>query len=180
MHAHAHVHMDLTTTGLPSMVASKLCRRVVASDNNAMVLRLLARNARLNEQHRSDTSTSTISSARVEWGELLDEAAPLRHAFDLVIGSDVVYQEDVIPSLLASAVSLLDPSSPQAALVIVYANRVPAVRERLMREVTQRGARLQSLPLPASARAHEHEHPLEILCIRFAGPNGDGDGDSGS
>lgn len=96
--------------GVPSLVASRSGASVLATDESAEALELLARNAWLNGLD--------VETAQVDWAS----PAPLlaRAPFDLVLAADVLYERASVAQLLellpqlAPRVLLADPGRPAA------------------------------------------------------------------
>jgi predicted nicotinamide N-methyase len=157
-------------------VASRVCKQVVATDCHDAVLQLLHQNAALQHDEQRcrtaplacDPPTSTMQCSSLLWGSV-PHHSPLYQSFDLVIGSDVVYQQQVVCPLLHTAKDLLDRQSPNARLVLCYCNRVDAVRTRLLQEAAALGGRVALLPVPdCSAELwFDASNAVEIIEIRF-------------
>ena len=96
--------------GLPSLAAARAGAEVLATDVDLDALDLLGRNAELNDL--------VLETAAIDWNRPDDllERAP----FDLVIASDVLYEETVVDRLealmprLARQAWLADPGRPAA------------------------------------------------------------------
>ena len=96
--------------GLPSLVAARAGAEVVATDDSAEALELVARNADLNG--------IAIETAELSWGRNGDtpDGAP----YDLVLASDVLYESALVEALLellprlAPTVWVADPGRPAA------------------------------------------------------------------
>ena len=93
---------------VPSIAAARAGASVLATDACADALRLAARNARVNDVH--------IETATVDWAE--PDELVRRGPFDLVLGSDILYERASVALLLsllprlAPEVWLADPGRP--------------------------------------------------------------------
>jgi predicted nicotinamide N-methyase len=115
--------------GVPSIVAARGGARVLATDADPEGIELVSRNA---EQNGASLETAVV---RFEDADELVARAP----FDLVLGADLLYEEDSVEPLLA----LLPKLAPQA--LITTPSREPAraflehARDRWRVEAWQRG-----------------------------------------
>ena len=101
--------------GLPSVVAALGGARVLATDWSAEAVRAAARNAEVNG--------TALATGRVAWdepGPLLDGAP-----WDLVLASDVLYEQRMVDALLALLPRLVDA---RGEVWLADPGRVPAER----------------------------------------------------
>jgi predicted nicotinamide N-methyase len=103
--------------GVPSIAAACAGAEVLATDESAEALTLLARNARANG--------ARLETALVDWGR--PEELVGRGPFDLVLAADVLYETDSVAPLLAllprlaPQAWLADPGRPAAAVFLEQA-----------------------------------------------------------
>jgi predicted nicotinamide N-methyase len=104
---------------VPGLAAARAGAAVLATDESAEALELVARNARVNEVR--------IETARVGWAEPAELTA--RGRFDLVLAADVLYERanvalllDLLPRLAPEA-WLADPGRPAAGAFLEEAER---------------------------------------------------------
>jgi predicted nicotinamide N-methyase len=113
--------------GLPSIAAARAGAAVLATDESAEALTLLARNARANDV--------CIETARVDWRE--PDELVRRGPFDLVLAADVFYERANVALLLsllprlAPEAWLADPGRPAAGAFVERADRWWSVETRV-------------------------------------------------
>lgn len=102
---------------LPSLTAARAGAIVLATDESAEALTLVARNARVNGLR--------VETAAIEWSDA-DELRS-RGPFDLVLAADVLYEQDSAAPLgsllpqLAPEAWIADPGRPAAAAFVTEA-----------------------------------------------------------
>jgi predicted nicotinamide N-methyase len=74
-------------TGLPGIVAASLAAKVVQTDRNELAMSLCRRNHKLNK-------VETIEQRGVDWSDWKDA-----ESYDWIIGSDILYSEEMHPHL---------------------------------------------------------------------------------
>jgi predicted nicotinamide N-methyase len=126
--------------GLPSVVAALGGARVLATDWAGEAVRAAARNAEANG--------TALATARVAW----DEPAPLLEGapWDLVLASDVLYEQRMVDALLALLPRLVDV---RGEVWLADPGRVPA--ERFLRAAAT-GWSIRSTADPAGPRVRVH------------------------
>ncbi len=104
---------------VPSLAAARAGASVLATDDDAEALELVARNARANGVE--------VEAMRVDWHE--PDALAARAPFDLVLASDVLYERHSVAPLLAllprlgPEAWLADPGRPAAGAFLEQARR---------------------------------------------------------
>ncbi len=118
--------------GLPSLVLQQRGADITASDHHPLVERFLDYNATLNQ-------LEPLNYYDLPW----DEAAPELGRFDLIIGSDVLYERDHA-ELVAQVIERR--ANPEAEVLITCPGR--GYRGRLGRALEAQGFRLTEKPRP--------------------------------
>jgi predicted nicotinamide N-methyase len=127
--------------GLPSIAAARAGGRVLATDWSQDAVRATAANA-----ERNGVEVETL---RCAWGE--PEAIVARAPWQLVLGSDVLYEQRNVDELLTLLPRLVD----EAGLVLLAdPGRIPA--ERFLREAAADGWTIRSIPSPRAPRVLIH------------------------
>jgi len=102
-------------TALPGLFAALQGARVWLSDENEAALRPAAEGLRLNG--------CAATLLPLKWGAAALGELPSLPPFDLVLGSDVLYDSAAFDALLATASELLRRSQPAARFVTTYQQR---------------------------------------------------------
>jgi Ran GTPase-activating protein (RanGAP) involved in mRNA processing and transport/predicted nicotinamide N-methyase len=116
--------------GVPGLLAGRVCKEVVLTDSNDMVVERLRRNVELNAADMT-CAGDAVRVANVAWGaELYPRDDVLeRGAFDVVLGSDVVYSATSARTFLQTA--KLAMAKTRGVTALAYIPRWPAVDRAL-------------------------------------------------
>jgi predicted nicotinamide N-methyase len=94
---------------MPSLILGKRGANVTASDNHPEAVKFLKKNAKLND-------LKEINFLRADWEEL-DNPLP---QYDLIIGSDILYQR-MLPKILSKFIDKV--AKPKSEVILIDPNR---------------------------------------------------------
>ena len=108
-------------TGFFGLTAAHICSRVVLTDNVKNVVTLLRKNVNFNFPN-----SAHIQTAKLAWGKGIDEFTKEHGLFDIVAGTDAVYDSALICPLFVTAARVLQENG-----VLFLLNHVPRTLRRL-------------------------------------------------
>ena len=132
--------------GVPGLLAGRVCREVILTDNNDAVLERLQRNVKLNMTSMS-CSPDAVRVLNVAWGAdyFPPEHVLARHSVDVVLGSDVVYSAASARAFLETAKMLV--TEPDGVIVLAYIPRWQSVDRALHDALQQENLEAEVVPL---------------------------------
>lgn len=144
--------------GLAGLGMALLGCHVVATDQ-IEVLPLLSRNIKQNmaqaRQSPSENphlgSLGTIEVAELDWGNL-EQIRALNPPFDYIIGTDIVYKEQLLEPLLASFLRL---SGPKTSIMIANEFRSSTVHEKML-ELWKKNFDVKLIPKSKMDTKYQH------------------------
>jgi len=135
--------------GLCGLLASRYCEEVVMTDGDEMVVKMLESNVKLNQ--RNSDRVSNIKVTKLFWGaeglEDLIKCIDIENGYDIIIGSDLVYQEDVLGSLWTTVDGLLKKSISSLFLVCQQDRGGDLIRQMVQLGNESLGFKVKTLPL---------------------------------
>ena len=145
--------------GLVGLVAAKVGAHVMLTDLSEAALELAAANAKLN-----DVPAATCRYALGDT-DLATAFAPADCSFDVLLASDVIYQDDTPPLLVASLIALLRCRRADAppAVALLGLKKRNARRERLLLRVLGESTELLVEPVTAQLPPCLLERGLEAV-----------------
>ena len=149
-------------TGLCGLNAAHNCSRVVLTDNVKDVVTLLRKNVNSNFRN-----SAHIQTAKLAWGKGIDEFTKEHGLFDIVAGTDAVYDSALICPLFVTAARVLQENG---ALFLLNHHHTKDVRLHLRRalcqkEVLEPRRDLAERSLNPDGTWHEggHHHTKDVL-----------------
>ncbi|XP_047308203.1 protein N-lysine methyltransferase METTL21D isoform X2 [Impatiens glandulifera] len=146
----------------------------VVSTDQAEVLPLLMRNAERNSSRVTQVNPDNFGSievAELDWGNM-DHVRAVCPPFDFVIGTDVVYSENLLEPLLHTILSL---SGPKTTILLGYEIRSTNVHEQML-ELWKRNFEVKIVP--RSKMDSKYQHPSIQLFAMSLKPSETGKTDS--
>eukprot|EP00897_Mesotaenium_endlicherianum_P006238 jgi/Mesen1/5642/ME000286S04854 len=109
--------------GLTGLLCATWCKKVVMTDHNDIVLKLMRQNVeRCQSSAPADLPCPDMRCEKLEWGDEGDlEAISTNHpaGFDFVLGADICYQSANVPLLFDVARKLLSRRPPGKSTFIL-------------------------------------------------------------
>ncbi|KAL9143233.1 hypothetical protein ABFS82_14G222900 [Erythranthe guttata] len=145
--------------GITGIFCSRFCSKVVLTDHNDEVLKILARNIEL---HDSTQNSMCASAEKLEWGnheQLKDILQRHPEGFDLVIGADIyilictvhllfiyVLKRSNIPLLFDTVEKLLSISSEKKRrFLLAYVSRTKVMDNMVISEANRHGLKISEV-----------------------------------
>ncbi|KAL7126970.1 hypothetical protein ABFS83_14G222900 [Erythranthe nasuta] len=132
--------------GITGIFCSRFCSKVVLTDHNDEVLKILARNIEL---HDSTQNSMCASAENLEWGnhkQLKDILQRHPEGFDLVIGADICFQQSNIPLLFDTVEKLLSISSEKKRrFILAYVSRTKVMDNMVISEANRHGLKISEV-----------------------------------
>jgi predicted nicotinamide N-methyase len=119
-------------TGITGIVAALCSKSVVVTDYNDIVLELLDHNAKQNAISGTKCICKKLDWTRVESRETFP-----KHAYNVIIGSDVVYWYNMILPLLETVDYLLSHAS-NARFILAFKHRAANTEAHLFEQASNR------------------------------------------
>ncbi|RLN49352.1 hypothetical protein BBJ28_00005416, partial [Nothophytophthora sp. Chile5] len=153
-------------TGICSIVAFKLgAARCLATDGDAEVVELLAKNVEVNG------AVDVVTARSLFWGDeastetLLAEIPDAFAATDVVLAGDVLYKRELLPLLFATVTRVLASSDSNRAFVLCHVPRADVTHDVVQQQIEASGLQFEEVTLPAEdvvdATAELEECPME-------------------
>lgn len=141
-------------TGVCSVVAAKLgAERCIATDGDAEVVELLARNAQANAEGERVTAHALFWGDAESTAELLARVPDAFSSADVLLAGDVLYKRELLPLLFATVSQALDAATAAGrspAFLLCHIPRADVTHERVLEQVRASGLKFEKLELPAS------------------------------
>ncbi|WZY82580.1 hypothetical protein YC2023_028964 [Brassica napus] len=140
--------------GITGVLCSKFCRKVVFTDHNDEVLKILKKNIEL---HEHSSPSAELEAAKLEWGNTdhLGEIL-LKHSdgFDLILGADIYillcsvrFQQSSVPLLFDSVEQLLRiREHGNCKFILAYVSRARQMDAAILKEGSQHGMLMNEVP----------------------------------
>ncbi|RLN92800.1 hypothetical protein BBJ28_00010265 [Nothophytophthora sp. Chile5] len=149
-----------------SIVASKLgATRCLATDGDAEVVELLAKNVEVNG------AVDVVTARSLFWGDeastetLLTEIPDAFAATDVVLAGDVLYKRELLPLLFATVTRVLTSPDSNRAFVLCHVPRADVTHDVVQKQIEASGLQFEEVTLPAEdvadATAELEECPME-------------------
>ncbi|PRQ33423.1 putative lysine methyltransferase, S-adenosyl-L-methionine-dependent methyltransferase [Rosa chinensis] len=143
----------------------------VVMTDQVEVLPLLMRNverntSRITQMNPGSESFGSVQVAELNWGNE-DHIRAVDPPFDYIIGTDVVYKEDLLEPLLQTIFAL---SGPKTAILLGYEIRSTSVHEQMV-EMWKRHFEVKLVP--NSKMDSTYQHPsIQLFIMRSKPPSG--------
>ncbi|KAK9940031.1 hypothetical protein M0R45_016708 [Rubus argutus] len=143
----------------------------VVMTDQVEVLPLLMRNverntSRITQMNSGSESFGSVQVAELNWGNE-DHIRAVDPPFDYIIGTDVVYKEDLLEPLLQTIFAL---SGPKTAILLGYEIRSTSVHEQML-EMWKRNFEVKLVP--NSKMDGTYQHPsIQLFIMRLKPPAG--------
>ncbi|CAH8263766.1 unnamed protein product [Arabidopsis lyrata] len=138
--------------GITGVLCSKFCRKVIFTDHNDEVLKILKKNIELHGHSSGPNPSAELEAAKLEWGnsDHLGEILQKHNdGFDLILGADIyILMNDFLSIRLQSSVPFLFDSVEQllrirgqgnCKFILAYVSRARQMDSAILREGDQHG-----------------------------------------
>ncbi|XP_024016044.1 protein N-lysine methyltransferase METTL21A [Eutrema salsugineum] len=136
--------------GITGVLCSKFCRKVILTDHNDEVLKILNKNIDLYEHSSGPNPSAELEAAKLEWGNsdhLGEILKKHKDGFDLILGADICFQQSSVPLLFDSAEQLLRIREPgNCKFILAYVSRAKQMDSAILREGAQHGMLMNEVP----------------------------------
>ncbi|KAJ4906200.1 putative methyltransferase family protein [Raphanus sativus] len=145
--------------GITGVLCSKFCRKVVFTDHNDEVLKILKKNIELHEHSSGLDPSAELEAAKLEWGnsdhlgEILQKHSD---GFDLILGADIYililclyvrFQQSSVPLLFDSVEQLLRMRGHgNCKFILAYVSRARQMDSAILREGSLHGMLMNEVP----------------------------------
>lgn len=132
--------------GVPGLLAGRVCKELILTDNNEAVVERLQRNVDFNREDMS-CSHEAVRVVNVVWGSdsFPPEHVIARHAIDVVLGSDVIYSTSSARAFLETAKGFV--AQQDGVIVLAYIPRWPSVDRALHDVIREEDLMAEVVPL---------------------------------
>ncbi|XP_051142993.1 protein-lysine N-methyltransferase EFM3 isoform X2 [Andrographis paniculata] len=132
--------------GITGILCSRFCSKVVLTDHNDEVLKILKRNIEL---HQSSQESHCLATEKLEWGnseQLNNILQKHPEGFDLVLGADICFQQSSIPLLFNTVGKLLRRSQCKTCkFILAYVSRAKVMDNLVVSEASQQGLHINEV-----------------------------------
>ncbi|XP_010473065.1 PREDICTED: protein N-lysine methyltransferase METTL21A-like isoform X1 [Camelina sativa] len=129
--------------GITGVLCSKFCRKVIFTDHNDEVLKILKKNIELHGHSSGPNPSAELEAAKLEWGnsDHLGEILQKHNdGFDLILGADICFQQSSVPLLFDSVEQLLRiRGHGNCKFILAYVSRARQMDSAILREGAQHG-----------------------------------------
>lgn len=119
--------------GLAGLLAANMCTSIVLTDGDTETLSLLRKNVSQNAKRNDNGVFAKVQCGQLRWGINMSPFAAKYSpsgGFDVILGSDIIYSEDIISPLFDTVNTLLCQNK-DAAFLLSYVARNVSITEVL-------------------------------------------------
>ncbi|XP_047328924.1 protein N-lysine methyltransferase METTL21A [Impatiens glandulifera] len=134
--------------GITGVLCSRFCRKVIMTDHNDEVIKILNKNV---AHHSSDDSLVELMAEKLEWGNT-DHLSQIceKHpeGFDMILGADICFQQVSIPFLFDTVKELLDISRKKkrhCKFLLAYVSRAKVMDSLVISEAIGHGLQIDEI-----------------------------------
>ncbi|XP_022153075.1 protein N-lysine methyltransferase METTL21A [Momordica charantia] len=132
--------------GVTGILCSKSCHKVVLTDHNEEVLKILRKNIQLHASPESLGNSAGLVAEKLEWGnsdqitQILDKYSG---GFDLILGADICFQQSSVPLLFKTAERLLQVRERgKCKFILAYVSRAKIMDALILDEAARHGMQM--------------------------------------
>ncbi|CAO2837410.1 unnamed protein product [Amaranthus hypochondriacus] len=135
--------------GVTGVLCRRFCNKVVMTDHNDEVLKILKKNIDLHSSSE-DLPCSDLVAEKLEWGDSDQINAIMQRypeGFDLVLGADICFQQSSIPLLFNTVEKLLQiRGEGKCKFILAYVSRAKMMDEMVINEALGHGLLTKEVP----------------------------------
>ncbi|XP_011657607.1 protein N-lysine methyltransferase METTL21A isoform X2 [Cucumis sativus] len=135
-----------SASSITGILCSKFCHKVVLTDHNEEVLKILKKNIELHASPESLGNSAELAAEKLEWGNS-DQITQVmdKHSggFDLILGADICFQQSSVPLLFKTAERLLQVRGRgKCKFILAYVSRARSMDTLILDEASRHGMRM--------------------------------------
>ncbi|KAL9233557.1 hypothetical protein vseg_008537 [Gypsophila vaccaria] len=134
--------------GVTGILCGRFCSRVVMTDHNDEVIKILKKNIEHHESTEHSPCTDLIAE-KLEWGNSDQINALMQtypEGFDLILGADICFQQSSIPLLFHTVEQLLQiRGKGLSKFILGYVSRAKVMDEMICDEANQHGLSMKEV-----------------------------------
>ncbi|XP_027343518.1 protein N-lysine methyltransferase METTL21A isoform X2 [Abrus precatorius] len=137
--------------GVTGILCSRFCNKVVMTDHNEEVLKILKKNIELHSRPENISSTSHgLVAEKLEWGNI-DQINEIlqKHpgGFDFILGADICFQQSSIPMLFDTVKQLLQVrEGRKCKFILAYVSRAKTMDSMIITEASKLQLQMKEVP----------------------------------
>lgn len=137
--------------GITGILCSRFCHKVVMTDHNEEVIKILKKNIELHSCPENITSISHgLVAEKLEWGntDQINEILQ-KHpgGFDFILGADICFQQSSIPRLFDSVKQLLQAREDRKCkFILAYISRAKTMDSMILIEASKLQMQMKEVP----------------------------------
>ncbi|KAJ0726556.1 putative calmodulin-lysine N-methyltransferase [Helianthus annuus] len=135
--------------GVTGILCSRFCHKVVLTDHNDEVLKILNKNIELHESSEDSNSCAALSAEKLEWGnsDQLDHILQKHpEGFDLILGADICFQQNSVPPLFDTVKQLLClQGKERCRFILAYVSRSKMMDVMVTKEAIVHGLQINEV-----------------------------------
>ncbi|PIA60077.1 hypothetical protein AQUCO_00400749v1 [Aquilegia coerulea] len=135
--------------GITGILCRRFCRRILLTDHNDEVLKILNKNIELHATSESPTTCSGLAAEKLEWGNddhLSRISEQYSGGFDLVLGADICFQQSSIAPLFDTVEQLLRLKGVNCCkFILAYVSRTKIMDTLVIDEAVKHGMQVSEV-----------------------------------
>ncbi|VVA37559.1 PREDICTED: N-lysine methyltransferase [Prunus dulcis] len=135
--------------GITGILCSRFCSKVVLTDHNEEVLKILKKNIELHASSENSKCCSGLVAEKLEWGNSEQIGHILQtysDGFDLILGADICFQQSSICLLFDTVEKLLrNRREGQCKFILAYVSRTKIMDSLVISEAVRCGMQINEL-----------------------------------
>ncbi|XP_023513367.1 protein N-lysine methyltransferase METTL21A [Cucurbita pepo subsp. pepo] len=132
--------------GITGILCSKFCNKVVLTDHNEEVLKILKQNIQLHASPESFGNSAGLVAEKLEWGnsdQITQVIDKYSGGFDLILGADICFQQSSVPLLFETAERLLQVRGRgKCKFILAYVSRAKIMDALILDEASRHGMQM--------------------------------------
>ncbi|XP_057753880.1 uncharacterized protein LOC130973401 [Arachis stenosperma] len=137
--------------GITGILCSRFCHKVVMTDHNEEVLKILNKNIELHScSDNTSPSSRGLFASKLEWGnsdQINDILQNHPGGFDLVLGADICFQQSSVPMLFNTVEQLLwAGEGRRCKFILAYVSRTKTMDSMIIIEASKHQMQMKEVP----------------------------------
>ncbi|XP_015958491.1 uncharacterized protein LOC107482488 [Arachis duranensis] len=137
--------------GITGILCSRFCHKVVMTDHNEEVLKILNKNIELHScSDNTSPSSRRLFANKLEWGnsdQINDILQNHPGGFDLVLGADICFQQSSVPMLFNTVEQLLwAGEGRRCKFILAYVSRTKTMDSMIIMEASKHQMQMKEVP----------------------------------
>ncbi|KAL1358057.1 hypothetical protein AAHE18_04G007400 [Arachis hypogaea] len=137
--------------GITGILCSRFCHKVVMTDHNEEVLKILNKNIELHScSDNTSPSSRGLFANKLEWGnsdQINDILQNHPGGFDLVLGADICFQQSSVPMLFNTVEQLLwAGEGRRCKFILAYVSRTKIMDSMIIIEASKHQMQMKEVP----------------------------------